>query len=305
VSKRISIGVPVYNGENFLAECLQGLIDQDYDALDVLISDNASTDATPDICQEFVRRDARFRYVRQHENIGAGPNHNYVIESTTGPLYKTATHDDVTGAGFLHTCVDALEDARQAVVAFPRTRYVNPDRSLIRDYDDPIIWSHATTPSGRLHDLFVDHAHSYLHLCYPVMGVVRREAMNQTRGIQPFQSSDAALLVELALLGDFVEIPEPLYLKRLHDDTSMRANHTAEDFAEWFDPRNAGRPPLPRAHLLQSYVTSVLRAPLTPGERARCLTEVGGWFTRERRPWVIGGELRGWVRWRVRSQAGR
>ncbi len=132
------------------------------------------------------------------------------------------------------------------------------------------------------------------------MGVVRRQALRQTRGIQPFQSSDAALLMELALLGDFVEVPEPLYLKRLHDDTSMRANKTAEEFAVWFDPTNANRPPLPRAHLLASYTTAVFRAPLTASERAKCLAEVAGWLSRERRPRVIGGELRGWLSWRLR-----
>jgi glycosyltransferase involved in cell wall biosynthesis len=300
VSKSISVGVPVYNGENFVAECLEALAEQDYEPLDVLISDNASTDATADICMEFVRRDARFRYVRQAENVGAAANHNFVIGHTTGELYKTATHDDVVGSSFLRRCAEALDIAPEAVIAFPHTRYIDADGGVIRDYDQRICWTHSPTPSGRLHDLFADEFATYLHLCYPVMGLMRRDALRTTRGIQPFYAADATLLVELALLGDFVEVPEPLYLKRLHDDTSMRANQTPEDFVAWYDPRNAGKSPLPRSRLFASYVTAVLRAPLSPTEKGACLSEVGGWFMHERRWKVIGGELKGWATTQVR-----
>jgi glycosyltransferase involved in cell wall biosynthesis len=294
MSPTISIGVPVYNGENFLAECLDAALAQDLPITELLISDNASTDATPDIAQEFARRDPRVRFVRQPQNTGAAANHNYVIGHTSGDLYKTATHDDLMAPAFVRRCVEALAAHHSAVVAFPRTTYINAAGEVIGDDDGPIMWTHAATPSGRLHDLFVDHASSYLHHCYPVMGLMRRSALSATRGIQPFQSSDAALLVELALRGDFVEVPEHLYLKRLHEDTSMASNRTPEEFATWFDPANAQRAPLPRSRLLAAYTTAVLQAPLSPGERLRCLGEVGGWLGRDRRWRVIGGELKEW-----------
>ena len=77
---RVSIGIPVYNGENYLAEALDSLLRQSFGDFELLISDNASTDRTQEICRAYAARDARIRYVRQDRNIGAGPNHNRVLE---------------------------------------------------------------------------------------------------------------------------------------------------------------------------------------------------------------------------------
>ncbi|MEO2106017.1 MAG: hypothetical protein ABGZ36_10315, partial [Actinomycetota bacterium] len=167
------------------------------------------------------------------------------------------------------------------------------------DYEHPIVWTHATSPSGRLHDLLVDDHWSYLHLCYPVMGVMRRQAAVGTRGIQAFKGSDKAMLMELALMGDFIEVPEPLYLKRLHDNTSMRAHTTGEEFDLWYDPDNAGRDPMPVSRLTRSHLSAVWRDDLTAAERARCTFEVTRWLFRQRRWRVAGSELRNAARKRV------
>lgn len=282
-----------------LADCLSSLEAQDYDRLDVLISDNASTDATEEICKEFTARDSRFRYHRQPENIGAARNYNYVMTHSRGDLYKMAAHDDLLGPGFLHSCAEALERHPEAVLAFPRTRYLDERGEPTHDYDAQIQWSHAPTAAGRLHDLFCEEQSSYLHLCYPVMGLMRRDAAMRTRGIQSFKSADAAMLVELALMGDFVEVPEPLYLKRLHDNTSMRANVSEEDFAAWYDPANVGREPMAAARMAWSNLTAVWRcAPMA--DRPACTAEVARWFFSERRWRIVGAELRDSVSKRMR-----
>ena len=81
---RLSIGLPVYNGENYLAESLDALLGQSYEDFELIISDNASTDGTADICRRYAKQDSRIRYVRQPRNIGCAPNHNFVLAAGPG-----------------------------------------------------------------------------------------------------------------------------------------------------------------------------------------------------------------------------
>jgi len=107
---RLSVGLPVYNGENYLAESIEALLGQSYENFELIISDNASTDSTADICRHYEKLESRIRYVRQPRNIGAAPNHNYVIGQARGELFKWASHDDLYARDLLKRCIDALDD---------------------------------------------------------------------------------------------------------------------------------------------------------------------------------------------------
>src|ERR1700683_4254551 len=106
---RLTIGLQVYNGENDLAECLEALLGQTYEDFELLISDNASTDATADICRRYAKRDPRIRYVRQPRNIGLGPNYNFLVDQATGEFFKPAWHDDLYARDLLKRCIQALD----------------------------------------------------------------------------------------------------------------------------------------------------------------------------------------------------
>ena len=107
---RLSIGLPVYNGENYLAESLDALLGQSFEDFELIISDNASTDGTAAISRRYERLDSRVRYVRQPRNVGLAPNHNIVVEQARGELFKWASHDDVYGRELLERCVVALDE---------------------------------------------------------------------------------------------------------------------------------------------------------------------------------------------------
>jgi len=98
---RLSIGLPVYNGEKYLAEALDALLGQTYADFELIISDNASTDGTERICREYLARDPRIRYIRQPVNVGASPNHNIVFTESRGELFKWASYDDLYGRDLL------------------------------------------------------------------------------------------------------------------------------------------------------------------------------------------------------------
>src|ERR1700737_2789384 len=91
---RVSIGLPVYNGERYLRFAIDSLLEQDYINFELIISDNASTDATQAICQEFADKDPRVRYYRNQTNLGASGNYDRVFELARGDLFKWAAHDD-------------------------------------------------------------------------------------------------------------------------------------------------------------------------------------------------------------------
>ena len=113
----VSIGVPVYNGERFLARTLGSLLSQTYAQLEIIISDNASTDGTAAICREFAARDARVRYVRNPTNIGARSNFLKTLALASGKYFTWTAADDVRPVGAIDACVRVLETSPAAVMA--------------------------------------------------------------------------------------------------------------------------------------------------------------------------------------------
>src|SRR4030095_3279504 len=107
---RLSVGLPVHNGERFIREALDSLLDQDYRDFELIISDNASTDETGRICAEYAIRDSRIRYFRNSQNIGAARNYSRVFELSHGELFKWAAHDDVHLPGSLKRGVERSEE---------------------------------------------------------------------------------------------------------------------------------------------------------------------------------------------------
>ena len=87
---RLSIGLPVYNGETFLAESLEALLGQTYEDFELIISDNASTDGTTEICHRYEKQDSRIRYIRQPRNIGL---HSQITTSSSGTSPGRAVQD--------------------------------------------------------------------------------------------------------------------------------------------------------------------------------------------------------------------
>ena len=84
---KLSIGLPVFNGEKFLQKCLDSLLEQTFENFEIIISDNASTDTTQNICQKYSEKDKRIRYIRQEKNIGLLPNFNFVLEQSNNKFF--------------------------------------------------------------------------------------------------------------------------------------------------------------------------------------------------------------------------
>lgn len=225
-SPRLSIGLPVYNGEMFLPQAVECLLAQSFGDFEIVIGDNASTDSTQEICHDYGRRDPRIRYVRHEHNLGAVANFNRVFELSKAPLFKWAAHDDLHREAYLETCIRLLDQHPDVVLAHSGTAfvdergkpfpfdpkagaYVDPRTDARRKADSPEVGD-SPSPVERFWQVLAG-ARWGTH-CF---GVIRREALFKTRLLPNFSGSDRVLLGELALLGRFKSSHELLFLRRL------------------------------------------------------------------------------------------
>ena len=292
---RVSIGLPVYNGENFLRPAVDSILSQDFTDFELIICDNASTDSTAAICQEYADRDPRVRYFRNETNIGASPNYTRVFELARSSLFKWAAHDDVHLPGFLTRCVAVLEQAPQSVVLVaPKAEVIDETGHQIKqDWKIESLDTRDPLPHKRV-------AHVVRNVAWATaqFGLYRTEQLRQTRLIDRFGASDHVLLLELAILGEIWEIPEVLFQRRYHAGVSDRINKSQAEFAEWFDPsQKASRrkwPKIkselePRWKMAWEFSRSIWRLPLPPIERLLCFI-TALWIWTERESHRLGGE---------------
>lgn len=109
----ITIGMPVYNGEKFISQALDSLLEQTFTNFELIISDNASIDATQPICEEYARRDPRIRYVRQSENRGALANFQFVLDQAHGEFFMWAAADDLWEKNWIDTIYTQIRGSKQ------------------------------------------------------------------------------------------------------------------------------------------------------------------------------------------------
>jgi glycosyltransferase involved in cell wall biosynthesis len=261
----VTIGLPTYNGARFLGETLESLLAQDLADLELVISDNGSTDDTERICRQAAAGDRRVRYERSPTNRGAAWNYNNVLARARGRYFKWAADDDLCLPSFVSSCVDVLERSPAAVIAWPQTTLIDETGSVIGDQDDHALDLRDADPVARLADLL-----SHRIEWHPVFGLIRTDVLRQTEGIGAFVLADVALLAELALRGQFHQVPQRLFLRRYHDERSLVANPSFEAHLAWYDPSGArGRAVLPNAHLVRQLLRRVRSAPLRPAQRLR------------------------------------
>jgi glycosyltransferase involved in cell wall biosynthesis len=268
-SPRTSIGLPVYNGERYLAAAIESLLAQTYSDFELIISDNASTDGTEEICRTFVKLDSRIKYHRSKVNHGAALNFNRAFELSRGHYFKWAAHDDLQHQSFLQRCISVLEQDPSVVLCFTGTQFIDDEGMPIREYKFPVDVNSATR-----RELFLLYAGGG-HIVHEIFGVIRAEALRTSPLIGGYVGSDLVLLAALALRGRFHQVPEILFEHREHKGRSARSTGGARGYARWFDPSKSARFVMPHWRRMLENTSSVVRAPLQWREKARLITDIG------------------------------
>jgi glycosyltransferase involved in cell wall biosynthesis len=275
---RVSLGMPVYNGENFLANAIQSVLSQSFGDLELLISDNASTDRTAEICEEYALRDSRVRYFRNPENVGLVNNHNLLVQHAAGEYFMWVAHDDALHPDYLARCVDLLDRNPDAALCFTKTANIGVDGLPLALELDPHrtvspFETHALDPRLRYRDILRLH-----HACEPVYGVIRSSFLKQTRLHGKYADSDRVFLAELALRGRFLMIPDPLFVHREHEQRSVHAYPSRQARTLLMDPSLAGRIVFPYWRELFEFCVSIHRSPIPARKRLACYWETLCWM---------------------------
>jgi glycosyltransferase involved in cell wall biosynthesis len=276
---RVSIGLPVYNGEDFLREAIESILAQTFTDFELIISDNASTDSSPEICQEYAAKDHRIRYHRNESNIGGATNINQTIHLSQGEFFKFAAHDDLCAPEFIEKCVEVLDREPDVVLCCPKTRLIDQKGQpyQLNQYDlDPLfvkmmeadisVKTDAQEPHERLEELL-----KYHHYWYPISGVVRMSALRKTPLLSQYAGGDKILLARLVLLGKFYELPETLLFLRRHVKQSLNIGARSPYLYNiWFSTSNKGKLILPFWMRLLEHLDAIRKAPLSWHKRIQC-----------------------------------
>jgi glycosyltransferase involved in cell wall biosynthesis len=292
---QVSIGLPVYNGEPYLEQAIESILSQTWGDFELIISDNASTDRTAEICHIYEQRDPRVRHVRNAENRGAAFNYNQTVTLAQGQFFKWAAADDWIAPTFLETCLVSLRSDHSAVLAYPLTQIVDENGKPLSLYEDELNLSENDPAVRFCH--FLDRFRRK-DKCNAVFGLIRLDQLRKTRLIDRFTSSDITLLGELALMGKFVEIPQVLFFRRDHPKSSVRALKPAER-AAWFDPSLKRSRRYVHWRLWGEFVCSLWRLPLPLGVRIKGMRGVIRWGLWRRK--LLALEARSWIGESVRT----
>lgn len=271
----VFIGLPVYNGAEYLRDAIESVLNQTYRDFRLLISDNASTDGTEEICKDYARQDPRIVYHRHARNMGAAPNFNFCVDQASGKYFKWMTHDDICRPTYLERCVETLERDQDIVLCHARVQGIDETGRVVGDYAEELNFNHPD-PVIRF-----SRAMALNHGCVSVFGVMRLHVLKSTARIAPFIGSDRPLLAEMALHGRLEYVPEPLFLWREHKNRSIRLSRNER--LEWFDTHARGVNASLYFRQLWANQKAVTKSQLPAKEKLRGLTQTLQWCFASRR----------------------
>jgi glycosyltransferase involved in cell wall biosynthesis len=283
---RLSIGMPVFNGEKYLKEALDSILSQTFRNFELIISDNASTDSTQQICYEYAAKDGRVHYYRNEQNIGGPKNYNRVFKLSSGEYFKWAAYDDVLAPEYLRKCVNVLDKDPSIVGCHCKTGRIDQYGNFLGYYNEGLLKRiDSTKPHERFRDLI-----SLYYTTTPFHAVYRASFFAQSQRHGDYVGADRNLVAELSLMGRIYEIPECLFFWREHPDsyTSIFYGSNRKDTldrlrteAVWWSKEKGTY--FPHWKNCLEYFRSVNRVQLKLSERLWCYNQILGWFMEEGR----------------------
>jgi glycosyltransferase involved in cell wall biosynthesis len=287
---RISLGLPVFNGGDYLRETLDSVLAQTYEDWRLVVSDNGSSDDTMDIIREYADRDPRITYRVHPTNIGAHRNYNSIVPHVRGEFFKWLAHDDLIAPTFLERCVEILDARPEVVLVFAATNRIDGNGEVVGELRSTTNYE-SDSAYERLRAYVGDRMKAP-----QIFGLMRRSVLLETPLLHSYQASDFTFLEEMAMRGRFAYIEEPLFLYRFHEQRHSAG--TDEEQRQWYDPDRKA-PMMSRWLELLGLVAAIGRVPMGVLDKARSFLFAGWWAVRH------GGGLAEDLATRGRHEAGR
>jgi len=271
---RVSIGLPLFNGEKWIRPTIESVLAQDYRDLELVISDNASTDASAEICREYRQDDARIKYFRNEHNVGVSNNFNLAFERARGEFFKWTSCSDLIDRSFVSRCLPVLESQSDVALVFPRTRLFRAELDDGQDYverfdlddHDPVVRFARYTLQAGLNNI--------MH------GLIRSSMLRKTQMYRKFIGADYNMIADLILRGRAVHLPDVLHFRRMDDET-FSARYSAIELKRLYEPSRPGKMSFQIWRRAINYVPVALHAPLPWRIRLRLLD-----FVARRTYWI-------------------
>jgi glycosyltransferase involved in cell wall biosynthesis len=258
----VSVGLPVYNGAEHLAKALDAVLDQDLEDFEVIVCDNASSDATADIARGYAARDARIRYHRNERNLGLAGNFNKAFQLATGKYFKWWAHDDWHPRELLSRTTEVLEAHPSAVLCATGVAIMDDDGEVFEEWR-PQANLLTPPPHLRFHRLLWT-----LGETHPLFSVMRADALARTPQYRPFVGGDRVLLAQLVIMGGFAGIPDLMhYYRQARMRPGAKRDPGKLSQAEILDPANKGKLPSRTWRLCYEHLRLVAAAPVGPREK--------------------------------------
>jgi glycosyltransferase involved in cell wall biosynthesis len=274
----ITVGMPVYNGEEFLEQSIKSVLWQTFGDFEFLISDNASTDRTEEVCRDYAAMDSRISYRRNEENIGAACNYNRLFAAGSAPYFRWMNADDRAERNLHESCLKALQEHPDAVLAYGQTRIIDQHGEATTFYTDNLDLQQSQ-PSERFVQFFKN-----VGLTNIIYGLMRRDALAQTSlmGDGSIPAADIRMMAELSLLGKFIEIPEVLFYRRMHQEASSW-DREADEKQQTFWSAKSKDFRMSNWRLKFSYIRYIYGLSLPASEKWKALCEVGRQMRHQRK----------------------
>lgn len=269
---RVSIGLPVFNAEQYLEQSLGSILGQTYRNFELIISDNASDDATEAICRRYAALDARIRYHRNPRNQGVTFNFRQVVALSSGQYFLWMAHDDMFDAEYLERCIVVLDQNPDVALCYSKSIEIG-ERGQLLEGRDQMLAADSPYPYQRFRELIrMDHN------CQSMFGVMRAGVLKRTSVHGDFPDSDRCMLAEVALYGKFHELPDPLFFHRKHAQQMTQQFPSRQERMARLNPDRRYLIVFPHFRQFKEYILAIGRSPLGWKDRLRCYFQMLRWL---------------------------
>jgi glycosyltransferase involved in cell wall biosynthesis len=260
---RVSVGMPLYNREKYVGAAIEAHLNQTFEDFELIITDNASTDASGEICRAYAARDSRVKYYLNERNLGATGNYRRCFELSGGEYFRWTPSDDMVSDNLLERAIAILDRDASVLVAYGRTKLIDAEGNIISDFDERLHLMD-DQPSRRWKGVQTNLRLGNLHY-----GLTRRAEFSKTGLLRSYSGGDFPLIAELSLYGKFYEISDAFFYRRIHEEAASSALKDNKQLMAFYNPGKADKFFARTWVHLGANWWSVTRAPIGIAEKMR------------------------------------